>query len=277
MHEHVRREEDIERAGKGVYSPGLRDDAQEARNSLYELLLRMPGKESFLAIQEVAQKSPDRPWLARYPKEKAEREGDLAVWEPSAVREFNDKLEKMPTTHRELADLAVHRFIDLKIDLEEGDSSIAGILKTVQFETDMRKFIGRELRQKAMGRYAVPQEEELADGKRMDFRFHGTGGIDAPVPIELKLSDAGWSGKDHFERLQNQLCGDYLRDPRSNRGIFALVNRGKQGTWVLPSGANVNFDGLVAALREHWKTLASLYPDIDDVFVIGIDLTKRGA
>lgn len=277
MHEHIRRDEDIERSGKGVYSPGPRDDAQDARNSLYELLLRIPGKEGFLAIQEIAQKTPDRPWLARYPLEKAERDGDLPAWEPSDVREFNDKLEKAPTSHRELAELAIHRLIDLKIDLEEGDSSIAGILKTVQHETDMRKFIGRELRQKALGRYAVPQEEELADGKRMDFRFHGSGGLDAPVPIELKLSDAGWSGNDHFERLENQLCGDYLRDPRSTRGIFALVNRGQQQTWILPDGRSVSFDGLVAALAGHWKTLAPQYPDIEDVAVIGIDLTKRGA
>ncbi|MBI1194890.1 MAG: hypothetical protein GC138_03455 [Gammaproteobacteria bacterium] len=277
MHEHICREDDIERAGKGVYSPNLRDKAQNARNKLYEQLLRIPGKEGFLAIQEIAQKSPDRPWLARHPLEKAEQDGDLPAWETSAIREFNDKLEKTPTTHRELAELAVQRLVDLKTDLEEGDSSISGILRGVQQETDMRKFIGRELRRNAMGRYAVPQEEELADGKRMDVRFHGTGGIDAPVPIELKFSDAGWSGNDHFERLENQLCRDYLRDPRSTRGIFALVTRGKQKTWVLPNGTKVNFEGLVAALSEHWRTLSPQFPNIDDVVVIGIDLTKRGA
>lgn len=277
MHKHIHIEDDIERGGKGVYSPGLRDNAQDARNYLYELLLKVPGKEGFLAIQEVAQKFPDRPWLSRYPMEKAEKDGDLTAWEPSAVREFNDKLEKTPTTHRELAELAVQRLIDLKVDLEEGDSSIAVLLRDLRQETDMRIFIGRELREKAMGRYAVPQEEELADGKRMDIRIHGTSGLDAPVPIELKLSDAKWSGKDHFERLENQLCGDYLRDPRSTRGIFALVTRGKKSRWVLPSGKSVPFDGLVSALREHWKTLAPQFPNIDDVVVIGIDLTKRGA
>ena len=38
MHEHIRRKEDINRPGTGAYSPGLRDDAQDARNSLFNLL-----------------------------------------------------------------------------------------------------------------------------------------------------------------------------------------------------------------------------------------------
>ena len=33
LHTHVRRRDDIERVGKGVYSPQLRDNAQDARDS----------------------------------------------------------------------------------------------------------------------------------------------------------------------------------------------------------------------------------------------------
>ncbi len=100
--------------------------------------------------------------------------------------------------------------------MEHGDSSIASILLSVTQETDMRKFIGRELREKAKGRYSIPQEEELADAKRPDLRFHGIG-FDGPVPVELKLADNNWGGPKLFERLENQLCGDYLRDNRSTR------------------------------------------------------------
>ena len=56
------------------------------------------------------------------------------------------------------------RFLDLKDNLEHGDSSIADILiKGATLETDMRKYIGDWLRDRAQGRYAIPQEEELAD------------------------------------------------------------------------------------------------------------------
>jgi hypothetical protein len=175
-----------------------------------------------------------------------------------------------------LAELAVLRLLDLKDDLEHGDSSIAGILKTVKQETEMRKFIGRELREKAHGRYSIPQEEELADAKRPDLRFQGVG-LDGPVPVELKLAD-NWTGPALFERLKNQLCGDYLRDNRSNQGIFVLVYRGEKAGWDVPdSGNRVDFSGLIFALQNHWRHISSNFSNVDDVTVIGIDLTKRSS
>lgn len=192
------------------------------------------------------------------------------------VKDFSDKLERTPGNHKELHALAVLRLLDLKNDLEHGDSSIAGILKTVDEEIEMRKFIGRELREKSLGRYSIPQEEELADAKRIDLRFQGMG-FDGPIPVELKLAD-NWTGPQLFERLENQLCGDYLRDNRSNRGIFVLVYRGEKKHWEMSDSAKrVDFLGLVAALREYWKHISNKFPGIDDVTVIGIDLTKRSS
>ncbi|WDP89336.1 MAG: hypothetical protein HUN04_06195 [Desulfobacter sp.] len=165
------------------------------------------------------------------------------------------------------------RFLDLKDDLEHGDSSIANILKEVTLETDMRKFIGNELREKAFGRYSIPQEEELADAKRPDLRFHGVN-FDQPVPVELKLADK-WSGPKLFERLENQLCGDYLRDNRSNRGLFILVYQGAKSTWEMPNGNREYFEGLTIALQKYWTAISTDYPKVDDIEIIGIDLTKR--
>jgi hypothetical protein len=69
----------------------------------------------------------------------------------------------------------------------------------------------------------------LPTTKRPDLRFHGAG-FDAPVPAELMLA-VRWTGSQLFERLENQLSADYLRDNRSARGIFALVNRTKGWRW----------------------------------------------
>jgi hypothetical protein len=139
-----------------------------------------------------------------------------------------------------------------------------------------RPYIGNWLRNLARGRYGVPQEEELADAKRPDLRFHGIA-FDAPVPVELKLAD-NWSGPKLFERLETQLCGDYLRDRRSTCGVFLLVYRGKQKSWHLPDAAGVvDFGGLVEALHERWVALSPSLPNVDDILVIGIDLTKRAA
>ena len=138
----------------------------------------------------------------------------------------------------------------------------------------MRKFIGRELREKAHGRYSIPQEEELADAKKPDLRFHGMN-FDGPIPVELKLAD-NWTGPQLFERLENQLCGDYMRDIRSSRGIFVLVYRGEKVGWDVPINANrVDFAGLIAALENHWCQISTKFSGVVDITVIGIDLTKR--
>ena len=137
----------------------------------------------------------------------------------------------------------------------------------------MRNFLASKLRERAGNRYHVPQESELADGKRPDLRFLGNG-VDAPVPAELKLADR-WPGSQLLERLENQLCGDYLRDSHSRRGFFILVHNGTERTWIMGDHQRVDFDGLVAALDARWRVIASSFPEIDDVQVVGINLPLR--
>jgi hypothetical protein len=277
MHSYIRIAEDIDRAGTGVYSPGLRDDAQSARDGFLAFIRETPGKEAFLALQEIAQAHPAeplRPWSAFYAQQKATADSQTPPWEPAKVIEFHESLESTPPTHRELWNLAVDRLLDLKHDLENGDSSYAEILLLTNQETSIRKFIGNWLRDRAAGRYVVPQEEQLADDKRPDYRFQNSHAY-APVPVELKLSQ-NWSGPAHFERLENQLCGDYLRDVSSSCGIFLLVNHGGQAKWESPTKGLIGFNELVDALQENWLTLAPRFPNVEDIMVIGIDLTKRG-
>ncbi|WP_117140657.1 NACHT domain-containing protein [Pseudomonas amygdali] len=279
MHQHVKVEEDIDRTGGGVYSPGLRDDAQHARDALFSEIRAIPGKEAYLALMEISLKHPSeqhRPWAESWAKGKATADADISAWTPLQVADFDKQLECTPTNHRDLWYLAVDRLENLKRDLEDGDASIAEVLKRVVLETEMRNYIGDWCRQHAGARYIIPQEEELADAKRPDLRFHAGAGI-GPVPAELKLAEK-WTGPKLFERLDAQLCGDYLRDRRSSRGIFLLVHQGEKANskWTLPdSGRRVGFVELIEALQTHWSVLASRYPHVEDIRVIGIDLTKR--
>jgi len=278
MHKYIREKEDIERAGKGVYSPGPRDDAQDARNALFSFIRETPGKEAYLALLDIARAHPEessRPWMAYHAKSKAALDANVAPWTPAQVRDFNDQLVRTPANHRDLWYLAVDRLNDLRNDLEEGDASVASILQAVDQETEIRKFIGGWCRDRSAGRYNLPQEEELADAKRPDLRFLGAG-FDGPVPVELKLADK-WTGPHLFERLETQLCGDYLRDIRSSRGIFGLVYLGTKSYWELPNGKRAeSFGALVEALQTHWTQISNQFPGVEDIAVIGIDLTKRG-
>ena len=250
MHEHIRPDEDIGRTGGRGYTPELRDEAQDARNGLFNLLNQITGKESFLALNDLARVHPNektRKRIRLQAKKRAEQDSDMEPWSPEQVKDFSETIERTPCNHKELAELAIHRLLDFKDDIEHGDTSIAGVLRNVEQETLMRNFIVRELQGKASGRYSVSQEEELADGKKPDLRIHGVC-FDEPVPLELKLADK-CSGSQLFERLENQLCGNYLRDNHSNRGIYLLVYRGDRSYWVLPNGNRVDFSGLIEVLQ----------------------------
>ncbi|WP_430244902.1 hypothetical protein [Neorhizobium sp. DAR64861/K0K2] len=276
MHRYIRRADDIDRANGGVYSPTLRDKAQDARNAIFNVLNGIPGKDAYIAMIEIAEAESDtstKSWIRFRAHEKAELEGNLAPWTPEQIRDFHDKQDRTPSNHTDLADLVVNRILDLKDDLENGDSSIARILMSVDEETDMRNFLGREFREKAAGRYCLSQEGEPADPKSTELRFQGIC-FDGPFPVETRLAD-NWTGTELFERLENQLSGECLGDRRSSRGAFLMVYQGNRATWELPNGRQMSFDGLVEALKKHWIDLSPSYPNVDELTIIGLDLTRQ--
>lgn len=276
MHEYIRLQDDIDRSGGGVYRPTLRDDAQDARELLFRELDALNGRDAFYEMKYLASLHPNphaKKWMQEKIRIHAETDCEIGPWKPEQVLDFQNTLERTPKNHIELAELAAFRLNDLKRALEEGDDSIAKTLQKVDEETEMRNFIAFILRSSANGRYSVPQEEEMADAKRPDIRFHGNG-FDAPVPVELKLAE-NWSGSELAERLENQLCGDYLRDKRSDRGVFLLVLRKNRAEWQLPNGKAKSLQELVVKLKQHWKTISARYTNVADIEIIGIDLMRR--
>jgi hypothetical protein len=276
VHTHVRSSDDVDRSNKGVYSPGLRDDAQDARERLAGILGGIPGRDAYLALRMIAEDHPEpelRPWFALRARAKAEADSERPAWSGEQVSQFGLEFERTPSNHRELFDLAVLRLLDLKAELEDGDASAASVVIKAERETEVRNYIASWCSRCSLGRYVIPQEEELADAKRPDLRWHGLP-FNGPVPTELKIAD-NWTGPQLFERLEAQLAGDYLRDISSSRGIYLLVWRGVRKHWQLPGGELATFDELVSALQGHWEQVASAHPGVEEVRVIGIDLTKR--
>lgn len=275
-HKYITVDADINRAHGGAYTPTLRDDAQDARDSTLSLLSQLPGKHAYLALLELANKHPieyTRLRLDQMAKERAAQDADLNAWSARQFLEFCEFQETVPTSHAELFHFAQSRLTDLKHILEQGDNSDARLLVGNADERIVRNYIGGWCRDRAQERYHIVQEEELADAKRPDMRFLGIN-FDAPVPVELKIADK-WGGRALFERLKNQLCGDYLRDKRSKRGIFLLVYKGEKAYWTLPKGTHVNFVKLITALQQEWRDCAHHFPEVEDIAVIGIDLTTR--
>lgn len=94
MHRFIRAKEDIDRAGKGAYSPNLRDNAQDARNNLFNMLSSVPGPETYAAIKALAEEHPEpsyRKWMARRARERAIADADEAPWTAEQVHAFASK------------------------------------------------------------------------------------------------------------------------------------------------------------------------------------------
>ena len=272
VHSHIRSEDDIQH--DGVYTPGPRDKAQDARDRLLNLLWDIPGKATYDALIRLSKSPPLqslKDHLLNLADSRAESDADFKAWSPAQVAEFGRRAERSPTTQRELFEIAVSRLDDIKFDLEEGDDSEASLWRKVDDELELRRVIAKRLRLISRNMYTTGAEEELADKSRTDIRLHNPK-VDARIPIEIKIAGK-WSANELRERMENQLVGQYLRE--AQYGIFLLVNRGakrdKKKYWR--SNRRLSFSTLVEWLKNESRTL--LNEHVQDIEVIGIDLTRR--
>jgi hypothetical protein len=91
MHRHIRAADDIERADKGTYSPTLRDNAQNARDTMFSMLAAVPGAQAYAAIKALEEEHPEpdyRRWMARRARERATADADEPLWTLEQVRDF---------------------------------------------------------------------------------------------------------------------------------------------------------------------------------------------
>jgi len=278
MHEHIRVSEDIDRANKGAYTPELRDDAQAARDRLFQLLSDIPGKEAYIALEELIEDHPHpghRPWMAKLARHRAQTDGDIEPWTAEQVREFSSCLTTTPATQRQLFDLTFARVTDLKNWLERGDDSPYLTWQRAKDESEIRNLVAGWLNQKWDNLFTVAQEPELANGQRLDIRLQ-TPNVPLPLPIELKLLDKKWSGPKLCERLRNQLAGDYLREGNERYGVILLIWKGtKPGRKWQIDGRRVGLSGLCHALKQHWEAISNSFPNVAAIEVVLIDLTMR--
>jgi hypothetical protein len=272
---HVRIEED--NIHEGSYEPDARDHAETTRGYLLGRVRDTSDRAAFDTLMAFSRELPherSRHRMVILAHRRAAEDAEQEAWLASDVLSFAGQAEREPRSARDLFDLACSRLDDLKFDIEEGDESVAQLLRKVDRETELRIWFARELRRAARGRYSVPPEEELADATRPDLRIHAPA-VDAPVPIELKIADK-WSYAALVERLRNQLVGQYLRDARSRFGVFLLVWRGTKTEWrEIESGKQFSFCNLLERLETKAEDILQNRYDLEGIRIVGIDLTKR--
>lgn len=275
---HVRVEEDQHRSG--VYTPNRRDHAQSARWKLVESLAAYPSRENYaalIALENELLPESSRKVMRHLARMCADKAAATAPWKTKDVLDFARTGTSVPRTDRELFYLALLRLDDVKFNLEQGDASVAALLKRAKDEPEVRAYFTDELRKASNGHYSVIPEEEMTDKKKPDLKFHAMT-VDSTVPVELKIAD-NWSLADLKGQIHNQLIGQYLRAEETRYGVFLLVYKGRKSYWKAHSpGQRVNsFEALCEFLQLDADSPQKRDVEVEEIRVVGIDLTKRGS
>jgi hypothetical protein len=265
--------QDINRAGGGVYTPTARDHAQDFRDGLLRVVANSDhdGVDNVLKdLAEEAAMAPSRDWILHLADERQARESDGPAWQPADIRSFIHDYERDPINERELFAIAVRRLSDIKEEVEDSDNSPRGELNVDHLEGDLRFWLARKLLAASRDRYTVPQEEQVDQG-HPDLRFHRPG--IGPVSVEIKWANRGWTAEQLLERLENQLVGQYMRDPNARFGVYVVGRIGTQRHWV-HGGVRLTFDDLITLLTKRAEDLMRERPQIRGLRVISIDFVS---
>jgi len=245
---HVRQEDDVRH--EGVYSPGVRDDAQAARRDLWHALLDAKGEESWSAKQEMA-KDPlfahlkDR--ILAIADENWAQEIDSLILNENQAADLDRTYEAPPITNETMFALLMDRLADLD-ELLGSDESPRKDWAAFTQERGMRRAIARELRHAAKGLYTVDQEAVTGEEKETDIRLRSRAS-DHEAVIELKLAEQ-WSARALRDAIGSQLVEKYLVTQNRSSGCL-LVTLAKDRTWKHPdTGACIGPSELKTLLCE---------------------------
>ncbi|MCU7963500.1 hypothetical protein L5M28_13095 [Shewanella sp. SW32] len=96
MHLYIREEDDIDRTNGECYSPTSRDDAQDARNDLFNSLKEIPGEETYKALMDIAKMWNDVPyrrsWIEHLALQRVIEDADKEAMTETAFNKYSQEL-----------------------------------------------------------------------------------------------------------------------------------------------------------------------------------------
>ena len=183
---YIRPEHDIRH--EGVYSPGLRDNAESARNLILKAILDRPGGDAFRALRRLAE-DPEFAIRAERFKElargKAERDTELPAWNEAEVVSFEQGHTAPAKTGIDLLRIVMSVLNDIQFQLTNGDVSSRPLLERAKDEDEVQKWIVEQMNYRSRGRFAAYREAEVARGDKPDVIVSSTS-AQCEVGIEVK-------------------------------------------------------------------------------------------
>lgn len=272
----VRVADDVDHTSGVMFSPGLRDHAEGARDGLLRQLRNLPGPATVEAIRHIGAIpgvpiTPDS--VEVLCRERAAADSEGTPWPPAAAYRVEQAAGAPPRTAEDLQALAVSVLMDLAHDLHHGDLTLGTLLKRLENENEVQRFVAGELRSRQGQAYSLEREPAVADEKEPDIRLRSRA-TDVSVPIEIKDTASGWSRNDLEGGLTEQLCGQYLRARDGQYGIYLIVHRHPRPVgWLDAAGQPMQFEALIAHLQALADSITSQSADAPKVRVCSIDVS----
>lgn len=232
IHHHVRFEDDL--VHEDVYSPGLRDYAEDGRRYIFDAFMQKGGTEALQAKLKLASDPhfadlKDR--IAEIARERLAMELDQSVFGATELAELFDGRELSPKTVSDMAQVLVDRLDDLQ-ELMLRDTGHRAAWAVVADENTLRPSIARELEVAKRGAYTVDQESVTVDGKETDIRLRSIHGPEST--IELKIGEKSRSAKDLRDALNDQLVLKYMAARHTQAGCLLVTVSNPDRRWQHP-------------------------------------------
>lgn len=245
----IRHEDDIKH--EGVYSPGPRDHAEDARSSLFKQLYETPGRETLEALKRIGD-DPDLHFPAERLRElaynRASADAEHDSWPASEAYELEKAFDSAPRTARDLQLVALARISEMNDDLHNHRFSQGKTVKRLPKEEDVQKWLAWEMEGAGGRAYSLEREPHVVDEKEPDIRLQSKV-TDASLPLEIKVAES-WSLKELVDALTVQLAGRYLRQRDHRHGVLILVHKeGRAEGWEDENRARLSFQQVVERLR----------------------------
>ena len=270
---HVRVKDDITYEDGEEHSYGTRERAQRFRGALFHhLIAECSGEAAYHAMMELSKHTAldasMHGFLRMRARGCAENDADSksSAWKLAKVVAFANDITPPMDDPNKFFKWFLLILNELKSDWEGGDFSPKS---QIHSEEDAQIQAARDLEKISREKFTVTRENEVIDRKKPDIRIQPCGG-DSVVSVEIKIAD-NWSFHQLQDALETQLP-QYLRDSKAQHGILLLVNKG--GKKWKNSSSLANFAELTEELGNQAKKLAGNIEGVDDIRVIGVDLSQ---
>ncbi|RQV59882.1 hypothetical protein DF018_30105 [Burkholderia cenocepacia] len=275
---HVRRADDIDRSNKGAYSPLPRDNAQDLRARLWEVLRTSDADEADTVLQGFLDENSvptERDWVLSILETRKGKQADPAAWLPEDVQAFGTHYRHRPRSDYQLYQLTTRLLLDIKANVEISENATDRLqVRKDDKEVHFQGFLKRQLDQRSLQWFSVTQESMIDLNQRPDLRVE-IPDINA-LPVEVKLANLEhWTAEKLLERLEVQLVGQYLRASMVNYGVYVVGNTEPKRQWQRPGDKQlIGFEELLLLLQAKAAALMSdRSQSVHGLSVIGIDFS----